>query len=164
MASIQDMVRFEKEAPHGIIRLVKCGEFYRAYNHSAWLFHTCVIEYKVIRKYVKALSEDVYYVGFPEKSLFNNIGDRKSEKTEYGFDIMLNLEEIPEESGFQQWIHSVATQQSSKSDFFAISPNDTELEREVVRKLKEFPIESKSMIECTFFLSELRKLLHTGRQ
>lgn len=121
MPSIQEMVRFERTAPPDTIRLVKCGEFYRAYNHSAWLFQTCIIEYKVIRKYVKALSENVFYIGFPEKSLFNNIGDRKSEKTEFGFDIILDNTEIPEESGFQLWMDSVSVEQSSKSDFFSLT-------------------------------------------
>ena len=162
MASIQEMVKFERDAPPGTIRLVKCGEFYRAYNHSAWLFQSCVNEYKVIRKYVKSLSEDIYYVGFPEKSLFNNIGERKSEKTAYGFDIILDVSEIPDESNYQQWIESVKTEQSSKADYYSLPPDIADIERETIKKLREFPVESKSMIECTVFLSELRKMLLTN--
>lgn len=162
MASIQEMVRFENTSPAGTIRLVKCGEFYRAYNHSAWLFHTCITEYKVIRKYVKALSEDVYYIGFPEKSLFGNIGSRKSEKTDYGFDIILEVNEIPDDSGYFEWKDTIKTEQSSKSEFFSLPRSINDLEREVIKKLKEFPVESKSMIECAVFLSELRKLIMTS--
>lgn len=162
MASIQEMIKFEREASPATIRLVKCGEFYRAYNHSAWLFNKCVIEYKVIRKYIKVLAEDIFYIGFPEKSLFNNIGARKSEKTEYGFDIKLETSEIPDESDFQIWKDSVVTEQSSKSDYICLNPNKNDIEREAIKKLKEFPLESKSMIECTMFLSSLRQMLLSG--
>ena len=66
MATYVDIVKFESEAPADTIRLVRSGEFYRAYNHSAWLFQTCITKYKVMRKYVKALKSDIYYIGFPE--------------------------------------------------------------------------------------------------
>ena len=38
MPTYIDVIKFEDEAPANTIRLVKSGEFYRAYNHSAWLF------------------------------------------------------------------------------------------------------------------------------
>ena len=66
MATYVDIVKFESEAPADTIRLVRSGEFYRAYNHSAWLFQTCITKHKVMRKYVKALKSDIYYIGFPE--------------------------------------------------------------------------------------------------
>ena len=73
MPTYIDVIKFEEEAPANTIRLVKSGEFYRAYNHSAWLFQCCITEHKVMRKYIKSLKTDIYYIGFPEKSLFNNI-------------------------------------------------------------------------------------------
>lgn len=82
MASYSDVLKFEAEVPANTVRLIKSGEFYRAYNHSAWLFQCCIAEYRVMRKYVKSLKSDVYYIGFPEKSLFSNIGERRSSKTE----------------------------------------------------------------------------------
>ena len=38
----------------------------------------------------------MYYIGFPEKSLFSNIGERRSSKTDMGFDIELHEEEVPD--------------------------------------------------------------------
>ncbi|MCD8290092.1 MAG: hypothetical protein LUC91_01155 [Prevotella sp.] len=78
MPTYSEVIKFEEEAPKDVIRLVKSGEFYRAYNHSAWLFYCCIAEHRVMRKYVKSLKCDIYYVGFPEKSLFNNIGERNA--------------------------------------------------------------------------------------
>jgi len=37
MASYEQVLKFEKEAPQGVIRLVDSNGFYRAYNHSAYL-------------------------------------------------------------------------------------------------------------------------------
>lgn len=160
MASYADVVKFEQEAPSNTIRLVKSGEFYRAYNHSAWLFQCCIAEHKVMKKYVKALKSDVFYVGFPAKSLFNNIGDRKSTKTEYGFDIELNEDEIPDEEGFETWKCSIPTEPSSKGDYNSLPLAGIDAEREVLRRLHECSLESMSLVECAVFLAELRKLLN----
>ena len=159
MATYVEVVRFEEDAPPNTVRLIKSGEFYRAYNHSAWLFQCCIAEHKVIRKYIKALKSDVYYIGFPEKSLFNNIGERSSTKTEYGFDIRLSDDEVPDASGFEAWKATVETEQASKGDFNSLPLAGADAEREVIRRLREFPLESRSMVDCAVFLAELRKLL-----
>ncbi len=49
MPTYVDVLKFEGEAPVNTIRLIKSGEFYRAYNHSAWLFECCIADHKVIR-------------------------------------------------------------------------------------------------------------------
>lgn len=159
MATYIETVKFEEEAPKHTIRLIKSGEFYRAYNHSAWLFQCCIAEHKVIRKYVKALNCDIYYIGFPEKSLFNNIGERNSIKTDLGFDIQLSSDEIPDEDGFETWKKTVETSHSSKGDYNSLPLTGAEAEREVLKRIREFPLESKSLVDCAVFLSELRKLL-----
>lgn len=159
MATYVEVIKFEETAPPHTIRLIKSGEFYRAYNRSAWLFQCCIAEHKVMRKFVKALDSDIYYVGFPEKSLFNNIGDHKSTKTEMGFDIEIPVEELPDESGYETWKQTVDTAHSSKGDFNSLPMTGADAEREVLRRIREFPLESKSMVECAVFLAELRKLL-----
>ena len=159
MPTYADVIRFEDEAPANTIRLIKSGEFYRAYNHSAWLFHCCIARHKVMRKFVKSIQCEVFYIGFPEKSLPNNIGERKSTRTEYGFDVELASGEIPDEEGYETWKLSVETEHSSKGDFCSMLPTGEDAEKEVARLLREFPIESKTMVECAVFIAELRKLL-----
>ncbi|MGM9816738.1 MAG: hypothetical protein ACI304_06735 [Lepagella sp.] len=159
MASLIEMVKFEEMCPPNTIRLIKHGEFYRAYNHSAWLFQCCITDYKVVRKFVKQLNKDVYYIGFPDKSLLTNIGKHESKSTDFGFDISLSDDELPDEAGFETWKESVVAMQASKSDYFALPLSGSEAEREVIKRIKEYPLESKSMVECAVFLSELRKLL-----
>lgn len=150
---------FEELAPSGTIRLIKSGEFYRAYNHSAWLFCCCIAEHKIMRKYVKSLKCDLFYIGFPEKSLFNNIGERKSVKTDLGFDVELFVQEIPDESGYEIWKNNVSTEYSSAGDYNSLPLAGVAAEREVIRLLKEFPLERKTMVDCAVFIAELRKLL-----
>ena len=162
MPTYIDAIKFEEESPTNTIRLVKSGEFYRAYNHSAWLFQCCITEHKVMRKYIKSLKTDIYYIGFPEKSLFNNIGERKSTKTEYGFDIELMEFEVPNEEAYETWKTTIVTEPSSKGDFHSLPITGAEAEREVIKRIRDFPLENKTMIECTVFLSELRKLLNNS--
>ena len=57
----KECIEYEKSAPSGTIRLVACNKFYRAFNHSAWLFQCRIAEYKVVRRYIKALDAYVYY-------------------------------------------------------------------------------------------------------
>lgn len=159
MATYIETIKFEEEAPEHTIRLVKSGEFYRAYNHSAWLFQCCIAEHKVIRKFVKSLNRDIYYIGFPEKSLFTNIGERNSIKTELGFDIQLSSDEIPDEDGFETWKQTIETSHSSKGDYHSLPLTGAEAEREVLKRIREFPLESKSLVDCAVFLAELRRLL-----
>lgn len=159
MATYVEVAKFEEATPPNTIRLIRSGEFYRAYDHSAWLFQCCITEHKVMRKYVKALKRDIFYIGFPEKSLFHNIGERKSTKTEYGFDIELAADEIPDEEGFKTWKLTIETQPSSKGDFFSLPISGPDAEREVIKRLREFPLESRSMVECAVFVAELRKML-----
>lgn len=113
-----------------------------------------------MRKYVKSLKSDVYYIGFPEKSLFSNIGERKSFKTDMGFDIELHDDEVPDESGFETWKMTVEAQHSSKGDYNSLPLAGADAEKEVIRRLREFPLENKTMVECAVFVAELRKLLN----
>lgn len=140
MPTYIDVIKFENEAPAHTIRLIKSGEFYRAYNHSAWLFQCCIAEHKVMRKFMKALNEDIFYVGFPEKSLFNNIGERKSTKTEYGFDIELSEDETPDEEAYEAWKMTIETAHSSKGDFNSLPLAGADAEREVIKRLRDFPL------------------------
>lgn len=160
MSTYTDVIHFEECAPPNTIRLIKSGEFFRAYNRSAWLFHCCIAQYKVMRKFVKSLKCDIYYVGFPESSLENNIGERKHAKTEYGYDIELLPDELPSEGGYETWKATIEPAPSSRADYNSLPLAGAAAEREVLRRLRDFPLESKSMIECAVFVAELRKLLN----
>ena len=56
------------------------GTFYRAYEQSAFAFHTRVKEYKILRKESKTLGRDILYLGFNEKTLAAVTSDLMTER------------------------------------------------------------------------------------
>ena len=122
MPSIDASLKHEAENAPGRIRLVTSGEFARAYNRSAWLFHSCISKYKVIRKFHKPEQRDIYFLGFPTAKLLELIGGRPYAKTDFGYDIELKAEEIPPEEGYEKWTHEVPVEAASRADAAALPP------------------------------------------
>lgn len=159
MASIETSLKYEAEVEPGKVRLVTSGEFVRAYNHSAWLFYCCISKYKVIRKYSKAQQKDVFFLGFPVSKLLELINGRVCDKTDFGYDITLKPEEIPADEGYEAWTKEVPVEATSRAAASAMPLSGKELESAVCRKIREFPLETKTPVEAVVFLSEMRKLL-----
>ena len=159
MASIENSLKHESEVESGKVRLITSGEFVRAYNHSAWLFYCCISKYKVIRKYSKAQQKDIYFLGFPASKLLELTNGRVCEKTDFGYDITLKPEELPAEEGYDAWTKDVPVEAASRADTSALPLVGRELESAVCRKIREFPLETKTPVEAVVFLSEMRKAL-----
>lgn len=159
MPSIENSLKFESEVPAGTVRLVSSGEFLRAYNHSAWLFYCCISKYKVIRKFSKAEQKDIYFLGFPASKLLELVNGRSVAKTDFGFDIALKPEELPAEEGYDAWTRDVPVEAASRADAAALPLSGRELEGAVCKKIREFPLETKTPVEAVVFLSEMRKFL-----
>lgn len=159
MASVENSLKYESEVEPGKVRLITSGEFVRAYNHSAWLFYCCISKYKVIRKFSKAQQKDVYFLGFPVSKLLELTNGRICEKTDFGYDITLKPEELPAEEGYETWTKEVPVEAASRADALATPLAGRELESAVCRKIREFPLETKTPVETVVFLSEMRKLL-----
>ena len=104
MASYDKCVKFESEKPTGVIRLVESNGFYRAYNHSAYMFHQVIAQHKVTRKFVKNINQEIVYVGFPVDKLLERIGDRSHKKTELGYDVVLAAGELPDETAYDSYL------------------------------------------------------------
>lgn len=159
MASIENSLKYESEVEAGKIRLISSGEFMRAYNHSAWLFYSCISKYKVIRKYSKSQQKDIYFLGFPASKLLELSNGRICEKTDFGYDITLKPDELPAEEGYDTWKEEVPVEAASRADASATPLAGRELESAVCKKIREFPLETKTPVETLVFLSEMRKLL-----
>ena len=83
MPTYEQAIKFEKEKPAGVIRLVEATGFYRAYEQSAYLFHQVIAQHKVTRKFVKNINAHVVYIGFPVDKLQERVGKRRHWKTEF---------------------------------------------------------------------------------
>ena len=159
MASIENSLKYESEVEPGKVRLITSGEFVRAYNHSAWLFYCCISRYKVIRKFSKAQQKDVYFLGFPVSKLLELINGRVCEKTDFGYDITLKPDEVPAEDGYEAWTKEVPVEVASRADASAAPLVGREWESAVCKKIREFPLETKTPVDAVVFLSEMRKAL-----
>lgn len=162
MASIENSLKYESEVEPGKIRLVTSGEFVRAYNRSAWLFYCCISKYKVIRKYSKQQKKDVYFLGFPVSKLLELANGRVCTKTDFGYDVALKPEELPADEGYEAWTKEVPVEAASRAEAAATPLTGRELEGAVCRKIREFPLETKTPVETLVFLSEMRRLLIGG--
>mgnify|MGYP007070132839 CR=1 FL=1 len=159
MATIENSLKHEEEVEPGKIRLVTSGEFVRAYNHSAWLFYCCISKYKVIRKFSKVRGENVYFLGFPVSKLLELANGRICVKTDFGYDITLKPEELPADDGYEAWTKEVPVEMASRAEASALPLTGRELESAVCRKIRNYPLETKTPVETLVFLSELRSLL-----
>ena len=163
MASYDKCIKFESEKPKGVIRLVEANGFYRAYNHSAYVFHQVIAQHKVTKKFVKNINQEIVYVGFPVDKLLERIGDRSHKKTELGYDVELAADEMPDETTYDEWRATVPTEPASRGDANSLSPSGDELYRAVCERIRTYPMETKSLIECVSFLADLKKALSEDR-
>lgn len=160
MPSFPNIVSFENSKDSNTIRLILSGGFYRAFNHSAWLFSILIQKYSVVRKYVKPLQQYIYYIGFPQSSIEKIVGQRELRKSDFGVDIILNDSEIPSNNdGYDLWILEQSVTHASAANFHSLPLTRQEAQNEIVNRLMSFPMEQKTMVECVVFLSELRRLL-----
>ena len=159
MASYEQAIKFEKECPANTIRLVEANGFYRAYNHSAYLFHQVIAQHKVTKKFIKNINTEVVYIGFPIDKLLERGGKRSHKKTELGYDIELAAEEVPDEGKYDEWRQTVPTEVASRSEASALPLAGDELYRAVCEKIRVYPRESKSLLESVNFLSALKQAI-----
>jgi hypothetical protein len=162
MASFEQIIKFENEKHHGVVRLVEANGFYRAYNHSAYLFHQAIAKHKVTKKFVKNINQELVYIGFPADRLLERIGTRSHKKTEFGYDVELAADELPSDEGYDEWRETVPTEAASRGDANSLSLNGEELRRSVCERIRVFPMETKTLIEIAAFVAEIKKALAGG--
>ena len=116
----------------------------------------------VKKLFVKSVNQEVVSIGFPTNSLRNYFAadkiQEKDNEAEVPLDVAVNL------SDFESWRENVAVtpakEQSAKVNSRTSTAADmSEDERTIVMKIKTFPIEVKTPLECMVFLSELKKIL-----
>jgi hypothetical protein len=101
----------------------------------------------------------VYFLGFPVSKLLDLINGRNCVKTDFGYDVSLEENEIPNEEEYEAWVNEIPTEMASRANAAAIPISGKELEMSVCKKIREFPLETKTPVEALVFLSEIRKLL-----
>ena len=162
------------------IHLWREGSFYRMYNWSAWLIIAyCYNEqlikdnYKpltVTRKYVAGTEDTLCFVGFPLKSLQkfipNAVGFEPNDNNHITIPITLPAQKIDFETldlQYQQWFNQlpISEEKPKKSSEKKDYPIQQSGLTKVMLRILQYPVEQRSLIENTEFISRIKQELAT---
>ena len=143
----------ELESKNRDITLHKEGLFWRAYEHSAYLFVKQIKEYNLTKKFYKNVNQEVVYLGFPQNSLLKieaicqklklNVTTTNKQVKISGFEGE-NFEK------FSQWKDSIPI----------LSRIDNKNDDGIIEKIKRFNTVNKTPIECQQFIVELQNQIN----
>ncbi len=136
------------------INLFKEGIFWRCYEYSAWQFVRNIRLYRVFRKYVKSVKQDIVYLGFPESVLEAILNEIK----EGGYMVICNDQEIVIKGyqlseGFEHWKGRIEISNDKEKS----SENK---QSEIIRRIREYPIITKTPVEAFNFLAAIQKEIY----
>jgi len=157
---ISEILELEKSNTQKIY-LLKEGIFWRCYELSAMLFTKYIKDFKLIKKYLKCAGKDVVYMGFPESSLENILKDavEKNYVIEDKGDIKIVLSGFPDDNDFEGWKSeiavTIATKGKSTSEVKTLNNSD------IIERIRNYPIASKTPIETVGFVAKIQKYLQT---
>ena len=151
---IKDILKIEQENNSSIF-LHKEGLFWRAYERSAYLFTLYIKVYQITKKFYKNVNSEIIYLGFPNNSLeqiLQTVNEKNVQKNEkqiiinnYQFDI----------SQFISWKNKISIIKNSKNP--ETFEKFQQPENNIFKKIRNYPIASKTPIECQQFLIEIQK-------
>ena len=163
----------EASGENGVL-LVREGMFWRTYEHGALALCECVHPFKVTTRYYKGIDQWLSYVGFPDKSLDKWAEGRELTKvSEQMVCLRLTAEEHKHIADtFGDWKSqqvTLAKANSAKRTETQDHCGETKAiasvlssERQVVLRLRSFPLESSSPLDCMNFIAELKNILRTN--
>lgn len=169
MATIKEKLRLEAEKSLNTVILHREGVFYIAYEHSAWLFSVAVHTFKVKKQYVKCVGRDVVSIGFPMNSLEKLAAGRSLAVENGAVHLVLPQHEVPCEGTFEEWksAQPLCASSAVRSETVSATAADVPVlrshnpgEAEVLARLRAFPVESRTPVECMCFVAELKQLLN----
>ncbi|MBQ7571660.1 MAG: hypothetical protein IJT19_05405 [Bacteroidaceae bacterium] len=171
MANILEKIKLE-EHNYQTIRLWPEGAFYKAYEHSAYLFVTRLRPYEIRRCYVDAARQDVVSTGFPQ-AVLSDLGV-PSEVTDGGV-VSIRLKDGLDEQQYLAWRDALplAGRQTRKragtkppapaiareEDDRAPVPALPTAEQTVAERLRRLDLAATTPMRCMMLLAELQRIL-----
>lgn len=150
-----EILKIEKSNADSIF-LYKEGVFWRCYESSVWYFIRNIRGYRVIKKFVKTVKQEIVYMGFPDTIIEEIL--KESEKISHSivrYETRIIINGIQKEKGFIKWKENIKIQEKEKEVGSQIKNNNNQ----IIRKLIEFPIMNKTPVEALNFLAEIQKQL-----
>ena len=184
MSKISEILEMEKQrneaASWNVIHLFKEGNFFRAYEWSAWLIVTVAYSDEVrkqspdrkplgvTRKQVKNSDDSFVFVGFPIKSLDKFIPYKNSftPVNDDQIDIAIELPATEQEVSYEalsqtmaSWKMSVPLAKENKKDMNGDSRTSPRGLTAIMASVLSYPLEQKTPMENINFISELKQQL-----
>lgn len=161
MNTILHILSTEK-ANTGYIYLYREGIFYKAYERSAYIFITMVQKFMVKKKFFKCTNCEVVSIGFPSNSIHKHFAAEKIKEIENG--VVIEMDTEIDVEAFEEWKQNIELTTEPVRKTLVSSNNIDALhasfglsEMEAIMKIRMFPLEGKTPLECMMFLSELKK-------
>ena len=133
--TVKEILEIE-DANTGSINLFKEGICWRVYEKSAWRFVKNIREYRVLRKYVKAVKQDIAYLAFPESALpeiLLTVEKRHaSSHTVRKSEIFVEIQGFTDTIGFEEWKAEI-TLRSGNEKSKNLQANIEELKQRIQR-------------------------------
>lgn len=140
------------------------GVFWKAYEQSAMRFTKEIKGYRLLKKYVKTVRQEVVSMGFPDSSLTEILTGRNYERIHEKL-IKVCTDTIFSPAEFSQWKQQIPLVEegdtaTSVSHAASLLPVELTLaERNVINQLKAFSVETASPIQCMILISNLQTIL-----
>lgn len=149
--TIQEKLDSEQSRPDRTILFLGEGNFYKAYQESAWLACSLLHRFKAFRRFVRKAGCEVVYIGFPKSSLEKFVAGRRYEMKDDTVQVYLNDDEPELSEDYATWLASIPI----------ISLNNSTEKQDSLRalcqKVLDYPLEESTPMACVVFLAELRK-------
>lgn len=156
---VSEIFDIEKEN-HASCFLIKDGVFWRSYEKSAMYFIKQIKEYTLTKKYFKNINFEMVYLGFPGKILpeICEISKRKGLTISSG-DNIIEISGFETLNDFIDWKAGVT---SYKTENDSVIANDSKMdyEKNLIDKIRKFPIAERTPIECQKFIAELQHTIN----
>lgn len=148
-----------KEQENGrTIYFYREGVFYKAYEQSAYLFVKYVKPFLVKKKHIKSVNQNIVSVGFPTKSLINYFPKEKIK--EAGNTAEVELDEMINQAEFISWKEAIEiTEEKDTTRNAPVTECDSVSGKEIIARIRVFPMEQKTPLDCMLFLAELKSSL-----
>ncbi|MEI6753593.1 MAG: hypothetical protein WCK78_10535 [Paludibacter sp.] len=180
--TVKEIILLEKENTKWI-HLLKEGIFYRAYNRSAMRVLEYIKPFKISRKYVKTVQQEIFYIGFPcasfetMKNLAFDKGWQLTEASIADAEKMITLScETMGNENYEAWIktnvHVVnGGQAASKpldycpsSGLEAACPKQTygQQPNDIQNQIVNFPLENATPMDAMMFVYNLKQQIKNG--
>jgi hypothetical protein len=142
-----------KEENNYKIILHKEGLFWRAYEKSAYLFVTNIKEYNILHKYYKNIGQNIVYIGFPGTYLEQVIEMCRQKKFPFTKtdDKIVEIKGFSQNGDFNNWKNEIINKEKKEIEL---------KENDILKKISDFPLASKTPIEAQQFLDNIQNQIH----